>query len=174
MGGAEGPAFQEGRRWPLVRWPQITGAVDGAELVIDVLEHFGGFGTRVTCVPPSPIPVRLELTREGVLSSVAKLFGAQDIVLGDAPFAPCATSSSSSDSRIVKGSDEAAVKRLLTPALRCAQLVELRAERVAYDGGVDVDHIALVELPVFVEKVILLDALVAVAVARELTSPRRP
>ncbi len=81
--------------------------------------------TQINTLAHPPLAMGLRVYREGFFSSVGKVLGFQDIQTGDATF----------DERfIIKGRNEDAVRRLLTPNLRVAMLEYDRAV-----GGASID-----------------------------------
>jgi len=106
--------------------PRLDGDIEGYALTVDV--HKRGSGqhsttwTRFRLGVPS-LPPGIELKQEGFLSGLTKVFGVQDIEVGDAAF---------DDKVVVKGHSETAVRTFLTPARR----VRIRRFFDAYRGAV--------------------------------------
>ena len=121
----------------LLGQPKMWGDVGDAR--VDVYREVRGSGKqRVTysCLDvrfPSPLGLGLKLSREGFLSSVGKLFGSQDIQVGDGAF---------DDALLVKGHDPKAVREFLTSARRARILRALGSypELVIRDRGVSYEE----------------------------------
>lgn len=95
----------------------MHGRLDGMHVEVDTRLERGQRVTEFTVRFDRPLGVGLQLTRQGGLSGIGKLFGMQDIEVGDPVF----------DARfVVKGSPEASVRTLLTPDV-CRRLVDLQA-----------------------------------------------
>lgn len=130
---------------------RMMGRVDGVHVEMGMELRGDQRWTVLTARFDRRLGVSLRLTRQTSLSGVARLLGAQDIVVGDPVF----------DARfVVKGAPEASVRALLGPEVR-ARLVQL--EESATSLGVADDHLTaelgwlLVE-PTWIER-----ALVSVA-----------
>lgn len=98
---------------------QIFGVYDGYPVIVDTWSTGGKNSKTYTryCVQfPEPLGLGLKLTRQHFFSGVAKLFGAQDIEVGDNTF---------DDTVVVKGFDVGQVTAFLTPSrrLRIARLL---------------------------------------------------
>ena len=121
------------------RWtspPAIAGKLKGVKLRIEVLRsgrHRNAF-TRYRAFFRSPMPADLHVSSEGIFDKVAKALGGQDIQIGiervDATLR-------------IKGSDEAAVRRLFSnPVIRQALLDFVQCR----DGSVSELHATLQEI----------------------------
>ncbi len=107
---ALGMAYQGGG---FLRSRRITGTFEGMPVLVDTFTQSAGKSSttytrfRITLSPP--LRLGLRLSREGFLKGLTKLFGAQDIRVGDAAF----------DANVmIKGSDPDRVRAFLTPARR--------------------------------------------------------
>lgn len=110
---------------------RMAGNLQGFSVVVDTYTQSSGKHsktyTRFRVSYPASLNIGLRLTREGMLTSVAKFFGAQDIELGDATF---------DGSVVVKGRDASRVRDFLTPPRR------MRIQRFLtnHHSGVIDDH----------------------------------
>jgi len=121
--------------WAYVDWPRVDGHVDGVPVAIELMEHDGDVhATAVIATLQAPLRGHLEVTREGMLTSLLKLFGAQDIAMGDAPF--------DAAFRVTASSEDLA-RTLLTPAAR-AEMLKLSCRWLAYDDGSEHGHAPMV------------------------------
>lgn len=93
--------------------PRLQGTVDGIRIEVDThTQHSGNSSvtyTRYVAWHPAPIGLGLSVARQGAWRGVAKLFGVQDIEVGDPDFDAAV---------VVKGRDPAAVQAFLTPERR--------------------------------------------------------
>ncbi len=95
---------------------RMSGRFEAMHVEVDAQLRRGARWTVFTVRFDHPLGLGLRLTRQGALSGLGKLLGAQDIETGDPIF----------DKRfVVKGAPEAVVRGLLTPDVR-ARLVELQ------------------------------------------------
>jgi hypothetical protein len=92
------------------------------ELVI----HDRGWATELAATFDPPLGVGFRIAREGVLAGIGKLFGAQDIKLGDAAF---------DAAFVVKGKDEQRVREILVDDARAGLLELARAGELIVDDG---------------------------------------
>jgi hypothetical protein len=124
------------RGWVRREWPRVEGTLGGVTVAIEVATHLTqlGYSTALVALPKAPRPGDLELTREGLAAQVTKLFGAQDLVLGDDAF---------DRAFVVKASSEPFARELLTPQVR-AELLALGVSRLAYDAAAGDDSVAMV------------------------------
>ncbi len=81
--------------------------------------------TVILAAPVAPIQGNLEITREEFLAKITKVFGAQDVVLGDEAF---------DRAYLVKATPEILARALLTDGVR-RDLLAVEACRLAYDDG---------------------------------------
>jgi hypothetical protein len=96
--------------------PVLSGAIAGLPVKVDTYtQRSGNNSTTYTRyrVGYPPLGIGLQLKREGLFSSVTKLFGFQDVAVGDAAF---------DDNFNVKTNDEAKLRNLLTPSVRSGLL----------------------------------------------------
>lgn len=94
---------------------RLGGRVDGMHLEVSAQVRGQNRWTVFTTRFDRPLGIRLSLTRQGALSGIGKLFGMQDVEVGDPVF----------DARfVVKGAPESAVRAVLTPEV-CARLSAL-------------------------------------------------
>jgi hypothetical protein len=119
------------RGWVRREWPRVEGTLGGVTVAIEVAAHLTqlGYSTALVALPKAPRRGNLELTREGLSSKVTKLFGAQDLVLGDDAF---------DRAFVVKATSEPFARELLTPNVR-AELLALDVSRLACDDAGDDD-----------------------------------
>jgi hypothetical protein len=131
---ARGMHFRPSRTgWAHEQLPRVDGVVDGVNVAIELVHDMR---TAVLAVPAVPLAGNLHIGRESVFTSIAKFFGAHDIVLGDKAF---------DDAFLVKASAAALAQALLSPATR-AELLALGAESFAYDDGSEHKHSPMVVL----------------------------
>lgn len=117
-----GLAYDERRR-------HLAGRVEGMHVEVDAQVRGQHRWTQLTTRFDRPLGIRLRLTRPGSLSALGKLFGAQDIEVGDPVF----------DARfVVKGAPESAVRAVLTPDV-CARLATLQEQSA--ELSVQDDHV---------------------------------
>lgn len=101
--------------------PTLSGTIDGHRVHIDTYtQRSGNSSTTYTRyrVGYPPLGIELTLKREGAFSVITKLFGAQDVTVGDALF---------DDAFTVKTSDPTQLRALLTPSVRTGLLRLLAA-----------------------------------------------
>jgi hypothetical protein len=87
---AHGLSYVPGRSsWAALALPRIDGSLSDVGVAFLVERHLGdrrGIRTRAAAVPPTPLPGNVEVTREGIVSTIAKFFAAMDIPLDDPKF----------------------------------------------------------------------------------------
>ncbi|MEA2000740.1 MAG: hypothetical protein U9N84_02445 [Actinomycetota bacterium] len=92
--------------------PVLTGSVAGFPLTIDTYMQRSGNNsttyTRYRMTYP-PLGMHLQLSRQGAFSAITKLFGQQDVEVGDDSF---------DDAFIIKTDDPARLRALMTPSVR--------------------------------------------------------
>lgn len=88
--------------------PQLAGSVSGYPLSVDIKKRDKTAFTRFRLGVPD-LPAGLKLKSEGFISGISKVFGGQDIEVGDAAF---------DDRVLVKGTNAEAVRAFLTPPRR--------------------------------------------------------
>jgi hypothetical protein len=96
--------------------PVLSGTIGGRPVKIDTYtQRSGNSSTTYTRyrVGYPPLGIDLKLAREGAFSAITKLFGAQDVTVGDDLFDEAFT---------VKTSDLGKLRRLLTPSVRSGLL----------------------------------------------------
>jgi hypothetical protein len=97
--------------------PVLTGRVDGHRVEIDSYTHHAGGNNNQTYtryrVGFDPLGIELRLSRQGVFSAITKMFGQQDVEVGDAAF---------DAAFIVQSSDPNRLRGLLTPSVRSGLL----------------------------------------------------
>ena len=156
---ARAMSHQPSRGWVRREWPRVDGSRDGVTVAIEVASHITqlDYSTALVAIPPVPLKGNLELTREGLSSRVAKLLGAADLLLGDDAF---------DRAFVVKTSDEATARALLTPHAR-AEILALKIDRLVYDDGAEDDRAAMVvaEIVGIVDEVDTLDRALQLVVA---------
>lgn len=135
--------------------PRVEGNLDDLKVAFQLATIGGDQGTMFTVPPPAPLAVNVELTHEGVPQKIAKFFGAQDIVLGDPAF---------DKTYMVKGTDEALVKKLFQPESR-AELVALGVSTFAYRSGAAAKAMLVFGVPRVVTEKTDIDRLLALLVA---------
>lgn len=107
------------------RVPRVSGASDGVSIAFELSNMEGDWGMTAVAVPPSPVAVRVELAPEGLMQKLAKIFGAQDIVLGDAAF---------DKTYIVRGTTVEGARAVLTTPIR-AEILAMNVATLVYDDG---------------------------------------
>jgi hypothetical protein len=124
---AHGMTFEAARGWIRREWPRVEGTLGGAQVAIEMAVHATDWDYSTACVAATKAAPKghLELTREGIASRVAHLFGAQDIIVGDEAF---------DAAYVVKASPEPLALQLLTTAVR-AELAALDVSRLTYGEG---------------------------------------
>ena len=109
---ARGMRYQPGREgWAHVEWPRIDGAMGTTAVALQLFEDgldMDTFWAAALARPWMPRKGHVEVSREGVFSRIAKVFGAQDIVIGDEAF---------DRAYVVKATDETNARALLTPSV---------------------------------------------------------
>lgn len=103
---------------------QMDGVIDGHVVVVDVVVRGSGKNqsryTRFRVRYSNKLPLRMRLSRQGFFSGVVKLFGAQDLEVGEAAF---------DDQVVIKGDDPHRIAAYLTPARRSLILRALESYR---------------------------------------------
>lgn len=118
--------------------PRVGGNLDGVSVAFEMAMVASDWGITAVSVPLAPVPVRVELGREGFLQKVAKVFGAQDIVLGDAPF---------DKAFMVRGTNDPGTHAVLGASTR-SELLALDVSTLLYDDGSTKERGAVVVLGV--------------------------
>ncbi len=128
--------------WAHAQWPRVDGVIAGIAVALEVVAHSRGYHTGALAVPVAAVQGNVEVTREGVVAKISKVFGAQDICIGDEPF---------DRAFLVKGTSEAAVRAVLSALVR-DEMLQMGVERVIYDDGSEHKHVpmVLVEIPLIV------------------------
>lgn len=119
-----------------MQWPRLDGVVENTPVAFELVGSAGAFHTVAIAVPSAALEGHLEVTREGVLAKLGKLFGAQDIVLGEDAF---------DRAFLVKGTSELTVRALLRPEVR-EEMLGMGVVRLAYDDGTEQHHVPMVIL----------------------------
>jgi hypothetical protein len=111
--------------WSHALNPRIDGLVDGVKVTLEyVITDLQG-RTVAMATPAAPLVGHVEITPEGIGSRLAKLFGAQDLVMGHAAF---------DKKYVVKATREETAKALLDFEA-CEGLFGIDASRFTYDDG---------------------------------------
>jgi hypothetical protein len=135
---ARGMRYQPGRQgWAHVEWPRIDGAVGTTAVALELFEDgldVNPFWAVALARPAVPRKGHVEVSREGLFSRIAKVFGAQDIVIGDEVF---------DRAYVVKATDEGSARALLTPSVT-SEMLAIGAKYLAYDDGTENGYGALV------------------------------
>ena len=115
----------------------ISGDLHGFHVLIDIYtsgsgDHSQSY-TRLRVTYPTPLNLGLRLTREGMLTSVAKFFGSQDIQVGDSAF---------DDSLHIKGNDESSIREFLNPSrrLRIQRFLRNHSDATIQDDSIHWRH----------------------------------
>lgn len=115
----------------------LSGRLDGHRVSVGVVRRGYGKSSKLythhrVCFA-RPLRLRLKITKQGFLSSMAKLFGAQDIEVGDRAFDAKA---------MIKGRRPRGVRRFLTARrrFRIMQLLRSCPRAVLKDHGIDVEE----------------------------------
>jgi hypothetical protein len=124
---------------PVLGWahevsPRVDGVVDGVPVSLQL--GTDAFYTVALALPVGALRGNLEVTREGVVAKLTKLFGAQDIQLGDPRFDP---------RYLVQATADSFPHTVLTDSIR-AELLALDAESLSYDDGTQQGHRPIVAL----------------------------
>jgi hypothetical protein len=157
--------FRPGRvGWAHGQWPRVDGVIDRLPIAFELGSGDRGVNTVIVGTPLAPINGNLEITREGFVAKIAKVFGAQDVVLGDEAF---------DRAYLVKAAPEMVAQALLTDSVR-RNLLAVRASRLACDDGSHHQRGAMVvlEVPGVVAEPTWLDRLLAMVV--EISRARLP
>ena len=119
--------YQPPRGWLHPEWPRAEGSLEGVAVAIEVAIHVTHLDYSTACVAGMNGPAKgdLEVSREGFSSKVARLWGAQDLVVGDDPF---------DRAFVVKATPTALAAELLAADVR-AEMLALRADRLTYGNG---------------------------------------
>ena len=125
-------------------------------MALELVARSLGYHTGALAVPVAAVQGNVEVTREGVIATISKAFGAQDILIGDAPF---------DRAFLVKGTHEAAVRAVLSARVR-EEMLEMAVDRVIYDDGSQHNHVpmVLVEIPMILTEPQQLDRALRAAV----------
>ena len=142
--------------WAHAQWPRVDGVFEGVAVALELVGRSGGYHTGALAVPIAAVQGNVEVTREGVIAKISKVFGAQDIIIGDDAF---------DRAFLVKSTSEAAVRALLSARVR-SEMLELGVDRVIYDDGSEHEHVPMVlfEIPVILTEPQLLDRALRAAV----------
>jgi hypothetical protein len=114
--------------------PRISGIHRGCSVLVTTFSKGSGKSqttyTRFRASYPHRLELGLRLTRQGLLSGLGKLLGAQDIEVGEEGF---------DDAVVVKGRDPQRVKAFLTPSrrMRAARFLTTYQGSVIDDSGVE-------------------------------------
>ena len=120
---------------------RIEGNLKELRVVVDTFTRSSGKNsttyTRYRVNFPRSLSLGLQLQREGMLSSVSKFFGAQDIQVGDASF---------DNSMLIKGRNAVAIREFLTPArrMRIQHFIAGRREAVIDDVSIRYTKVGIV------------------------------
>lgn len=132
---SRGMAHRPGREgWAHVQMPRLDGVIDDVPVALELVPGTGEHQTVALAAPAAPLPGHVEVTREGLVASLAKVFGAQDVVLGDDAF---------DRAFMVKSAPPDIAPQLLVAEVR-AEMLALPTARLAYDDGSEHSHHALV------------------------------
>jgi len=136
---------------------RVSGKRDEVSIAFELASHAGDWGITAVGVPLAPVHVRLELAPEGVMSKIGKLFGSQDIVLGEKAF---------DDRYMVKGTNEEGARKVLVHETRAAML-DLGVTTFTYDDGSSKERSAVIvaSIPTLFTEPAQLDRLVDFLVA---------
>jgi hypothetical protein len=152
-----GMQFRPGRvGWAHGEWPRVDGVIDRLPIAFELGSGDWGVNTVFLGAPLAPIHGNLEITREGFAAKIAKVFGAQDVVLGDEAF---------DGAYLVKAAPEIVARAVLADGLR-RDLLAVGASRLAYDDGSHHQRGAMVvlEVPGVVAEPTWLDRLLGMVV----------
>jgi len=155
--------------WGHTQWPRVDGRISGIHVALELVPGSGGYQTAAIAAPLDAMQGNLEVTREGVIAKISKVFGAQDIALGDEAF---------DRAFLVKATSEAVARAVLSAEVR-REMLAMAAERVVYDDGSEHRHVAMVlfEVPRILQEAQEIDralgAAVEIARARVQQAPYR-
>ncbi len=111
--------------WSHALNPRLEAVVDEVRVTLEyVITDLQG-RTVAMATPVKPLVGHVEVSVEGIGSRLAKLFGAQDLVMGHAAF----------DKMYVVKATEDATARALLDAEACEGLFSIAASRCTYDDG---------------------------------------
>jgi hypothetical protein len=150
-----GLSYRPGRQgWARVEMPRLDGVVDDVRVAVELWRDTGEVETMAMAVAEAPLQGHLEVRREGLSAKLSKLFGAQDVVLGDEAF---------DAAFLVKAAPPQLAPQLLVPGLR-AELLAFPTTYLAYDDGSEHSHPAMVAFAagLVVEEPDVLDRMVRV------------
>ncbi len=132
---SRGMAHRPGREgWAHTTMPRVDGVIDDVPVALELVIGTSDYQTVALAAPTVPLVGHVEVTREGLVASLAKAFGAQDVVLGDDPF---------DRAFLVKSAPPDVARQLLVDEVR-AEMLALPTTRLAYDDGSEHAHPALV------------------------------
>jgi len=153
---ARGMSYRPGRQgWAHTEMPRLDGVFHDVRVAVELGQGASQYLTAALAVSEAPLAGHLEVTREGSFAKVAKLFGAQDVVLGDETF---------DRAFLVKSKPADVAPQLLSPAIR-AEMLALPTTWLAYDHGREHGQVALVIFSVadVVQSADVLDRILRVA-----------
>lgn len=110
--------------------PRVDAMLDGISVALELTDVLA---TAAIAIPPHPLAGNVHVTWEGPVSKIAKLFGAQDITLGDPDFDP---------KFMVKATNPDVARNLLTPAIR-SQMLAVGVTELAYDDATTHAHVPM-------------------------------
>jgi hypothetical protein len=142
--------------WAHAQWPRVDGVFGGVAVALELVGRSGGYHTGALAVPIAAVQGNVEVTREGVIAKISKVFGAQDLIIGDEAF---------DRAFLVKATSEAAARAVLSARVR-NEMLEIGVDRVLYDDGSEHEHVPMVlfEVPVILTEPRLLDRALRAAV----------
>jgi hypothetical protein len=108
----------------VVEETRVDGKFDNVSVAFQLAPVAQSWGITAVAVPLAPIALNLEITREGLFDKIAKVFGAKDLVLGDAAF----------DKAYMVSTTNESARDLLTKETR-AEMLALDIATLAYDDG---------------------------------------
>jgi hypothetical protein len=132
---SRGMAHRPGREgWAHVQMPRLDGVIDDVPVALELVLGTSESQTVALAAPTAPLPGHVEVTREGLVASLTKAFGAQDVIVGDEPF---------DRAFLVKSAPPDIAHQLLVAEVR-AEMLALPTTRLAYDDGSEHAQPALV------------------------------
>ena len=108
--------------------PRVDGEFDDVSIAFKLAPISGDWGVTAVAVPKTPMKLNVAVSHEGLLAKIGKIFGAKDLILGDAEFDP---------KYLVRVSDDAEGHRLLDAKTR-VEMLNLGVRTLTYqDGTID-------------------------------------
>jgi len=124
--------------WAHAQSSRIDGRFDSVAVSFELAGVSRTWGTLALAIPLAPVPVNVEVRREGLLARIAHLFGVRDLSFEDEAF---------DRAFVVRATNEDAARALLDETTR-GEMVALGVSTLAYDDGSTHEHAPMVVLGV--------------------------